>query len=453
MIRPHGRVLKKVPAVAARALVLLVLLAILTGICSPSYTRLPQQYKELRRTALASATPGRANLGNQRVFIAASLYDPHGTLLSGAWGRSVLELIDLLGPNNTFLSIYSSDSGLEGASALIRYESRLTCQNRLLFHEHVPLKHPAIVTLADGELAIKRIEHLATARNIALEPLESGTRYDKILFLNDVHFDPIEAAQLLFLTNSQHGKSRYTAACGVDFDNPWKFYDTFATRDLEGYSMGVPLFPWFSSSGRAQSRSDVWRQVDAVRVKSCWGGLAAFDAKYFQNTVFSNSSLDQPVRFRSEQELEWDSSECCLVHADLDAAATREGTPTEIFMNPFVRTAYDATTFRWLWVGRRTEKLLGPIQSLISIGLPRYNAHRTTKAGDMFRRTLWVQNSTTQPGFWTSEQSTANPGMFCRIAGSMVRRVEQKRSYKLGQKSWARLSYAADFARCQVNYE
>ena len=49
--------------------------------------------------------------------------------------------------------------------------------------------------------------------------------------------------------------------------------------------MGFPIYPWFSSAGKAQSRQDVFDQKDAVRVKSCWGGMVAFNAKFFQSTA------------------------------------------------------------------------------------------------------------------------------------------------------------------------
>lgn len=104
------------------------------------------------------------------------------------------------------------------------------------------------VTLPDGTERIKRIAYSAEVRNQALQPLEeSDIVYDKILFRDDVLFDPIDAAQLLFSTNVNehgHGKASYHAACAVDFINPFMFYDTFATRDIEGYSMSVPFFPW-----------------------------------------------------------------------------------------------------------------------------------------------------------------------------------------------------------------
>jgi hypothetical protein len=84
-------------------------------------------------------------------------------------------------------------------------------------------------------------------------------------------------------------KPRYRAASAVDFINPFKFYDTYATRDLEGYSMGLPFFPMFSDSGSGQSRKDILAGKDAIPVRSCWGGLFAFDAQFFQpgETAFS----------------------------------------------------------------------------------------------------------------------------------------------------------------------
>ena len=65
-----------------------------------------------------STAPGRGNPRHEKVFIAASLYDPDGELALGQWGSRVLELIDLLGPDNVFLSIYENDSGTGGEIAL-----------------------------------------------------------------------------------------------------------------------------------------------------------------------------------------------------------------------------------------------------------------------------------------------------------------------------------------------
>ena len=89
---------------------------------------------------------------------------------------------------------------------------------------------------------MKRIAFLAEVRNRALRPLEADppVHFDKVLFLNDVMFNPVDAIQLLLSTNvDASGRAQYGAVCAVDFINPFKFYDRFTTRDFEGYAMGI----------------------------------------------------------------------------------------------------------------------------------------------------------------------------------------------------------------------
>jgi hypothetical protein len=197
--------------------------------------------------------------------------------------------------------------------------------NVSLVHEHLPLTDIPRVTTPSGERRIKRIAFLSEVRNRALRPLEnSPIQYDKLLFINDVMFDPLEAAQLLFSTNiDSHGRTQYGAACAVDFINAFKFYDYFATRDLEGYEMGMQFFPWFADAGEAASREDVMAQKDAVRVRSCWGGMTAFEASWFQKAPPNKSSNgmisedgvstipSSPLRFRFEHDPFWEGSEVC----------------------------------------------------------------------------------------------------------------------------------------------
>lgn len=147
------------------------------------------------------------------------------------------------------------------------FAERVTC-NKAIVHEHLDLDTLAHVSTPSGETRLKRIAFLAEVRNRALRPLDDpdssayNRRFDKILYVNDVFFDQVEAANLLFSTNvdERSGKTNYRAACAVDFLNPFKFYDTFATRDTEGYRMGVPFFPWFANSGNGTSRQDVLDQ-------------------------------------------------------------------------------------------------------------------------------------------------------------------------------------------------
>ena len=67
-------------------LVLIFLLPLLTALFDPSYTDPPPHYQLLRQRASNSTRSGRANIGNEKVFIAASIYDEGGKLVSGAWG-------------------------------------------------------------------------------------------------------------------------------------------------------------------------------------------------------------------------------------------------------------------------------------------------------------------------------------------------------------------------------
>ena len=132
-------------------------------------------------------------------------------------------------------------------------------------------KIPQVMT-PSGEKRTRRIAFLAEVRNRALRALQSDSaiQFDKLLFINDVIFDPIDALNLLFSTNRQQsGQAQYLAACAVDFINAFKFYDRFATRDFEGYTPGIPFFLWFTDVGQAISRQDSFRQKDAVRVRSC----------------------------------------------------------------------------------------------------------------------------------------------------------------------------------------
>lgn len=384
---------RRLRLIAKYLLLSIVTVVIITATFWPSYNDLPAHYGALRKKVLESNDEGRANGGNQKIFIAASIYDKGGHLVSGRWGKNVLNLIDLVGRRNVFVSIYENEGGPEAEKALKDFEGELHC-NKSLVYEHLPVEDIPEITLPDGTRRIKRIAYLAEVRNRALKPLEGSIDvvYDKILFLNDVLFDPIDAVQLLLSTNAnEEGQASYKAACAVDFINPFKFYDTFATRDLEGYSMGIPFYPWYSSAGGGFSRQDVLDGKDAVRVKSCWGGMAAFDASFFQagqtphdvsgKDALETSSHAIPVRFRAVSDLDWEASECCLVHADILGTSARpaEANDTGIYQNPFVRVAYGPKTLWWLPITRRFERLYTIPHTILDrlVGLPWFNPRRS----------------------------------------------------------------------------
>ena len=462
--RGHRYSLRR-PSVRRTCLLFYALLGIIlalvsvTAIFRPSYTRPPAHYEALRKRCLQTAENGRANLNNEKVFIAAGIHGKGGKLVDGAWGNAVLGLIELLGSENVFLSIYDNDSGAEAQAAFKRFEDKVQCQRKLVIEDRLPIDELPKVTLSDGSHRVKRIAYLAEVRNRALRPLDepSNTKYDKLLFLNDVIFDPIDAAQLLLSTNiDNYGKASYRAACAVDFINPFKYYDTFATRDLEGYSMGVPFFPWYSSAGGGHSRQDVLDGTDAVRVKSCWGGMVAFDAKYFQNIetilemersdvdtdadtspekLIRSSSL--PIRFRAEPDLYWDASECCLVHADLLMAGSKKDVTRnyEIFHNPFVRVAYDSRTLWWLKHTRRFERLYTIPHHLVNklVGLPWFNPRRAEMEGENVKERVWIPDKSMDAGGSFQEVTrVATSGGYCGIRMLQVIKGDPQP----GEKNW-----------------
>jgi hypothetical protein len=355
------------------------------------------------------------------------LYDRGGDIAGGQWGQRILALIDLLGEENVFLSIYENDSGSAGAGALLDFKAQVSCNKSIVIEDKLDWADLHAVTVPGGSKRVKRIEYLAEVRNRALRPLDTDPemRFDKLLYLNDIIFDPVDALQLLFSTHvDENGVAQYRAACAVDFINPFKFYDTYATRDLQGYGVGLPFFPWFTTAGNGSSRKDVLAGTDAVRVRSCWGGMVAFDARYFQQPK-AGPSQDHVARFRASHDPFWEASECCLIHADIqDIPVNPEDIEdTGIYMNPYVRVAYDARSFSWLGFTRRFERLYTLIHNIGShlASLPHYNPRRTEVPGQRVFETAWVPNEDDYRGgsYQDIRRIAANDG-FCGRRGLQV---------------------------------
>lgn len=426
-------------AVAAKyTLILLAVLFVAVPILTPSYTRPPPHYRELKeRCTGPDAVAGCANPFNEKVFISISLYDKGGHLASGRWGEQVLELIQMLGPENTFLSIYENDSPL-GEAPLADFKSKVPCNHEIVFDRHVSLGGFENVTMPDGTQRMKRLSYLSEMRNRALRPLdrfraEMGVvPFDKVLFLNDVFFHVEDAAQLLFSTNvGPDGRAHYLSTCALDYAHPLLFYDLYAQRDAEGYSNGLPIFPIFSTAGQGLSRQDMLDQKDAVRVSACWSGMVAMQAKYVQNLDQSLPApnfqqvgahvilpddpvaIEAPVRFRYEPEIFFDACECCLFLADVSTAARKDRDAPEhgVFVNPYVRVAYDDWALRWLHRVKRWEKLFVVPHRIISwyVGLPRNNPYRQVQEGEPFTEEIWVDDH------WKLVNRTGRSGLFCAV--------------------------------------
>jgi len=177
-------------------------------------------------------------------------------------------------------------------------------------------------------------------------------------------------------------------------------------------------------------------QKDAVRVKSCWGGMVAFEARWFQPEKHATQSMQAPLRFRAENETYWDASERCLLQADLTALAPEELAfgETGIYMNPYVRVAYSEATFDCLSFAKRFERLYPPIQAALNwlSRRPNFNPRRLERAGEIVTRREWVwkqdasirEGNGTQDGLsagvhggYENVTRVARPGSFCGKPG------------------------------------
>lgn len=108
------------------AFIAFILGSLLNGILRPSYSNPPQHYKELAERVRSSSQSGRGNLRNEKVFIAANIINED--LIRGSWSASLLSLVELLGQDNVFVSIYENDSGNGTSSALQDLRSQLSCE-------------------------------------------------------------------------------------------------------------------------------------------------------------------------------------------------------------------------------------------------------------------------------------------------------------------------------------
>jgi hypothetical protein len=105
----------------------LIVISVIRAIIFPSYQHPPAHYQVLSDAVSGSILPGRGNPNKEKIFIAANILQED--LIRGPWGDSVLELIELLGPDNVFLSIYENDSGSGTVNALKELRSKVTCKS------------------------------------------------------------------------------------------------------------------------------------------------------------------------------------------------------------------------------------------------------------------------------------------------------------------------------------
>lgn len=228
----------------------------------------------LQRSTLNGPSPPE---NTKRIYIAAQHWNS-AAILRSHWNAAVHDLVQELGTNNVFLSIYESgsyddtkDALRELDDALERLQVPRTIVLSNVSHADEIAKRPTnegwIKTPAGG-LELRRIPFLSSVRNHVFRPLETltaqGGHFDTILFLNDVVFDTTDVLRLL----DTNGGS-FAAACSLDFSKPPAFYDTFALRDYDGHEAIMSTWPYFRSS---VSRHALKRGLP-VPMASCWNGM------------------------------------------------------------------------------------------------------------------------------------------------------------------------------------
>ncbi|KAK1752194.1 cryptococcal mannosyltransferase 1-domain-containing protein [Echria macrotheca] len=340
-----------------------------------------------------------------RVFI-ASLHWNNERILRTEWNDGVVDLVNTLGAENVFVSVYESGSWDDSKGALRELDKKLEAlgvAKRIVLddetHEDLlksPPQDKGWIKVRSGELAgqtvPRRIPYLSRLRNLSLEPLlelaENGTTFDYVLFLGDVVFSVPDVIGLLN-TNQGH----YAAACSLDFSKPPLFYDTFALRDSKGHEHATQTWPYFRSS---ESRVAMFNGRP-VPVSSCWNGIVAMPTSAFTGL--------KGLKFRGIDdtlaEYHVEGSECCLIHADNPASRTRG-----VFLNPNVRVGYSREAYDKV---HTPGSWLSPLQ--VYMGIWRNRLVRLTT-------TPWLKERVVRGSVRRWEQKGEDreePGQFCLI--------------------------------------
>ncbi|KAJ7271233.1 capsular associated protein [Mycena rebaudengoi] len=275
--------------------------------------------------------------GTTTYFIAANLYDYAVHL--PAWKKQMALLIQNLGPENVFVSIYESNSHDRTKELLLGFQEdlRRTGVRNSIVMDSDDRRRPG--WSSNGH---ERVAYMADMRNRVLTPLQDGLdgkRFQKIIFFNDVYFR-WESILRLLATNG----GDFDLACGLDFDGIG-LYDTWVIRDSCGLRT-KEIWPYFSHDDVAVENL---RRDEPVEVATCWNGVAAFEADWFLPPLHPPSPstpAPAPLKFRGDTACP--ESECFLISYDMHLRTAPKR--PRIFVNPQVAVAY--TTQTWLYYGK-----------------------------------------------------------------------------------------------------
>ena len=156
----------------------------------------------LLSTPTDEETNGKSALDvrHQKIFI-ASIHWNNGRILRSNWNRAVLDLVNFFGVHNVYISIHESGSWDDSKDALKALDNDLEdlgVKRTVTLAETThadELQKPITAGWIDtprGKKELRRIPYLSRLRNLSLQPLNElaahGTKFDKVLFLNDVVF-------------------------------------------------------------------------------------------------------------------------------------------------------------------------------------------------------------------------------------------------------------------------
>jgi hypothetical protein len=156
----------------------------------------------LRWSFLSSLDSSLApQFGRQRIFIASTHWN-NEAIIRSHWNSAILELVKEIGVEDIYISIYESGSWDDSKGALRELDhelEKLGVSKTVILDETTHIdeigKPPAASGWIDtprGKKELRRIPYLSRLRNLSLRPFhdleKSGTKFDKILFLNDVVF-------------------------------------------------------------------------------------------------------------------------------------------------------------------------------------------------------------------------------------------------------------------------
>lgn len=143
-------------------------------------------------------------LRRQRIFIASALWNNERSL-PGHWGDVIVDLANVFGSDNLFVSVHETGSSDGTKDALHKFDKKLETANigRSIVFADQPPDDKALLDLNPADP--RRISYIAGLRNKSLRPLfqlrDDGIFFDRILFLSDVFFT-VSSARLLGLLHS-----------------------------------------------------------------------------------------------------------------------------------------------------------------------------------------------------------------------------------------------------------